>query len=88
MSPEQAKDLLVDARTDVFSFGVLLYEMLTGTKTFQGETTIDVIAAILNKEPWPIRQSLPEVPAEVERIINKSLGTLSRETFLARQSLV
>ena len=81
MSPEQAKGLLVDARTDIFSFGVLLYEMLTGRKAFDGETPIDVIGAILHKEPLPIRQLTPEAPAEVERIVNKLLRKDCNERY-------
>ncbi len=81
MSPEQAKGLLVDARTDVFSFGVLLYEMLTGQKPFEGETAMDLIAAILNKEPQPIRQLMPEVPSEIERITNKLLRKDSNDRY-------
>jgi eukaryotic-like serine/threonine-protein kinase len=73
MSPEQARGVLVDVRTDVFSFGVLLYEMLTGEKPFVGETPMDVIGAILHKEPEPVSQSRPDVPAEIERITNKLL---------------
>src|SRR5439155_7802521 len=70
MSPEQARGQVVDARTDIFSFGVVLYEMLTGRKAFEGETAMDLIGAILHKEPLPIRQLVPEAPSEIERIIN------------------
>jgi eukaryotic-like serine/threonine-protein kinase len=73
MSPEQARGQVVDARTDIFSLGVVLYQMLTGKKPFQGETAMDIIAAILHQEAAPIRKSLPEAPAEMERIINKLL---------------
>ena len=81
MSPEQAKGVLVDARTDVFSFGLMLYEMLTGRHPFEGETPMDVIGAILHKEPVPIRQLLPDIPAEMERIINKLLRKDSNERY-------
>src|SRR6185295_14141989 len=81
MSPEQAKGLLVDARTDIFSFGVLLYEMVTGEKAFEGETAMDVIGAIMHKEPLPVRQLTPEAPAEIERIINKLLRKDSNERY-------
>ena len=81
MSPEQAKGLPVDARTDIFSFGVVLYEMLTGRKAFDGETPMDVIGAILYKEPSPIRQLTPQVPAEVERIVNKLLRKDPNERY-------
>ncbi|HEX5702528.1 MAG TPA: protein kinase [Pyrinomonadaceae bacterium] len=73
MSPEQARAKPIDARTDIFSLGVVLYEMLTGRKPFEGETSMDVIAAILHKEPPPISESMPDVPAEIERIVNKQL---------------
>ncbi|HKO99657.1 MAG TPA: protein kinase [Pyrinomonadaceae bacterium] len=73
MSPEQARGKAVDSRTDIFSFGVVLYEMLTGRKPFEGESAMDVIGAILHKEPTPVRELMPEVPSEIERIINKLL---------------
>lgn len=81
MSPEQAKGRVVDARTDIFSLGVLLYEMLSGKKPFEGETPMDVIGAILHKEPLPIRQLMPKVPYEIERIINKLLRKDSNERY-------
>ena len=81
MSPEQARGVLVDVRTDVFSFGVLLYEMLTGKKPFVGETPMDVIGAILHKEPVPLRHLLPDIPSEIERIINKLLRKDSNERY-------
>lgn len=81
MSPEQARGELVDARTDIFSFGVLLYEMLAGTKPFEGETAFDLIGAILHKEPIPIRQLLPDLPHDVERIVNKLLRKNYKERY-------
>ncbi len=73
MSPEQARGKPIDARTDIFSFGVVLYEMLTVRHPFEGENAMDVIGSILHKEPTPIRQLLPEIPQDLERLVNKTL---------------
>ena len=73
MSPEQARGKEVSAQSDIFSLGIVLYEMVTGQRAFKGENALDVIGAILHKEPTPLRQLSPELPNEVERIINKAL---------------
>ncbi|HJQ71558.1 MAG TPA: protein kinase [Blastocatellia bacterium] len=73
MSPEQARGLKVDERTDIFSFGVVLYEMISGRVPFEGETNADVIASILRKKPSPLSHYLTEAPAELERLISKCL---------------
>ena len=73
MSPEQARGLVVDTRSDVFSFGVLLYEMFTARLPFKGATTTDTISAILRDAPAPPSQHNAEVPQELERIIDKCL---------------
>ena len=73
MSPEQARGLEVDARTDIWSLGVVLYEMLAGRAPFAGETTSDVIAAILEREPPPMMRYAKDVPEALEWIVTKAL---------------
>ena len=73
MSPEQARGLALDLRSDLFSFGAMLYEMATGAVAFDGNTSAVVLSEILNRSPRPASQVNPEVPADLERIINKAL---------------
>jgi len=81
MSPEQALGKVVDARSDIFSFGVMLYELLAGKRPFEGGNAMETIASILNKEPVPLSRRTPEVPHEIERIINKTLRKDREERY-------
>jgi len=73
MSPEQAEGKKVDARSDIFSFGSVLYEMVTGEKPFHGDTKASTLAAILKDNPRPASQVVVDVPREVERLISRCL---------------
>jgi eukaryotic-like serine/threonine-protein kinase len=73
MSPEQARGVEVDARSDIFSLGAVIYELVTGRSAFEGETASDIIAEILKVDPPPPVEFVPEVPPELERMISKAL---------------
>jgi len=74
MSPEQARGVPIDSRTDIFSFGVVLYEMIAGRVPFEGSSVGDVISGILGKKPVPLARYADDVPPELERIVSKALA--------------
>jgi serine/threonine protein kinase/TolB-like protein len=88
MSPEQARGKEVDLRTDIWSFGVVLYEMIAGRLPFTGETTSDVIAAILKTHPVPLKQIVPETPEEVQRIVAKCLRSDQEARYQTARDLL
>jgi TolB-like protein len=81
MSPEQASGRPVDARSDIFSFGVLLYEMLSGQRAFSEDTPISTIGAILHKQPKPLHEVAPEVPAELDAVVSRCIAKKPAERF-------
>jgi Tol biopolymer transport system component len=81
MSPEQARGLAVDARTDIWSLGVVLYEMVTASAPFEGATTSDVIVSILEREPRPLSHLSPKAPSELKRIVSKALRKDREERY-------
>jgi len=73
MSPEQAQGQPVDSRSDIFSFGALFYEMLTGIRAFRGDSTLATLTAVLHGDPRPVRHLAEGTPSDVERVVNRCL---------------
>ena len=88
MSPEQARGRTVDARSDLFSVGVVIYEMAAGRVPFDGESASDIIASLLKSEPSPLVRYIPEAPAELERIVSKALAKDIDERYQSAKDLL
>ncbi|HYP29674.1 MAG TPA: protein kinase [Blastocatellia bacterium] len=88
MSPEQARGLLVDARTDIFSLGVVIYEMVAGKRPFEGETLSDVIVSILDRNYVPLARHSDEVPEALEWIVAKALRKDREERYQSAKELL
>lgn len=87
MSPEQAEGRPVDTRSDLFSFGVMLYEMTCGQRPFQGETGLSLISAILRDEPRPIRENKPGLPVRLDEILSRCLAKDPKERYPSAEAL-
>jgi eukaryotic-like serine/threonine-protein kinase len=88
MAPEQARGQAVDARTDVWAMGVVLYELVTGRPPFTGETRSDVLAAILDRDPRALAEIDPQTPRELQRIVGKALNKDPEERYQVMKDLM
>ena len=88
MSPEQVRGQPLDARTDIFSLGVVLYEMLAGRRPFEGKTNSDVMASILERDPPPLARYSREVPDTLEWIVTKALRKDKEERYQTAKELL
>jgi serine/threonine protein kinase len=87
MSPEQAQGARVDGRSDIFSFGSVIYEMLTGRRAFSGDSPLMILTAILRDEPPPISEFAPAVPAELIQVVHRALRKEPGQRWQSMQAL-
>ncbi|HWT02060.1 MAG TPA: protein kinase [Pyrinomonadaceae bacterium] len=88
MSPEQARGVEVDGRTDIFSLGIVLYEMLAGRSPFEGATNHEVVASILKEEPSPLADHVEHVPPELQEIVGRALRKDRDERYLTAREML
>ena len=88
MSPEQATGRPLDVRTDVFSLGVMLYEMVTGARPFAGETPMDVVIATSRDTPIPVAKRNPQVPEDLARVVERCLKKEATERYANADELL
>ena len=88
MSPEQARGLVVDARSDLFAFGIMLYEMITGAPPFRGKTPTDTLLAIVRDQPAAVTRHAPDAPPELERLVAKCMEKAPEDRFQHADEIV
>jgi Tol biopolymer transport system component len=87
MSPEQVRGQPADARSDIFSFGAILYELLSGSRAFRGTSTADVMSSILKEEPAPLVETGRSIPAPLERLVSHCLEKSAEERFQSARDI-
>jgi serine/threonine protein kinase len=87
MSPEQARGAAIDHRTDLFSFGVILYQMATGQRPFAGDSSVVLLAAILKEQPKPLADQRPDLPREFARIVRRALAKDPEQRYQTAKDL-